>query len=148
MVATLIRPATFKDVREMPLEIGYTLEAPETIFESEKWFQTHAVALERDEQLIGVFGVKTIGWEGVGHCFAFIHPDAKRYKKTLVVKGRDILQICLDRFDYWRLQATVEAKFTPGVNYLLALGFSIDGLMPMFGPDRSDHLMMSKVING
>jgi hypothetical protein len=54
---------------------------------------------------------------------------------------------CESRFGLWRMQCTVEVQFNRGIRYLLALGFNVDGLMPRFGPDRSDHLMMSRMVD-
>jgi hypothetical protein len=57
-----------------------------------------------------------------------------------------MIDLISDGYGYWRLQSTVETSFNRGIRYLLHLGFSIDGMMPQFGPDKSDHLMMSRIL--
>lgn len=145
-----IRPACFADVLQIPLGDGYIIDPPEKVFENEEWFSEHAIAVEKKGRLVAVFGVKSLweGCDGVGHCFAFIDKDPGRYKKTLIVTGRIAVEMCIRKFNYWRLQSTVDTKFKAGIEYMMAMGFSIDGLMPKFGPDKSDHLMMSRIVNG
>jgi len=143
----IIRAACFADITKVPLDPGYTLDAPDTIFESDEWFGRHAMTVEKNGSPIAVIGVKPI-WEGVGHVFGFVDKDAHKHSKTLVIAGRQILEIGESKFGFWRLQATCDTKFQGGLNYLRVMGFTIDGLMPMFGPDKSDHLMMSRLIDG
>jgi hypothetical protein len=145
--AITIRPAVFEDVSQIPIEAGYEMQTPEELFPDREAFSHFSRSVEKNGRLIAVFGVHTI-WPGVGHCFAFIDKDAERFKKTLIVTGRQMVEECSSSFGFWRLQSTVEASFDRGIRYLLALGFNVDGLMPRFGPDRSDHLMMSRLIDG
>jgi hypothetical protein len=141
----VIRPALFSDVTRVEIPIGYEMAPPETQFESEEWFSDNARAVVKGDLVIAVFGCKPI-WEGVGHCFAFITHDAKKYPITLYRTAQNMLDLASDGRGYWRLQSTVETHFNRGIRYLLHLGFNIDGLMPRFGPDRTDHLMMSRML--
>lgn len=142
-----IRPATFDDIRRVPLDPQYEFQPPEEVFHDLGQFHTHSRAVEKNGEMIAVFGVTPI-WEGVGHCYGYVTKDAPHYKKTLIIVGREMVAIAADGFGFWRLQATVDTRFQRGINYLLALGFSVDGLLPRFGPDRADHVMMSRLIDG
>ncbi len=142
------RPAKYCDLMAIPPPEGFTINPPEEEFESEQWFSEHARTIEKDGKIIAVFGVKEI-WPGVGHCFAFIDKDAHHHQKTLLLVGREMVDKAFETFGFWRLQATVATDFDRGIRYLQkGIGFKIDGCMPQFGPDRSDHLMMSRLNDG
>jgi len=143
-----IWPARYEDVMQIPLPEGLNLPPLEQQFESEDWLMENArtIMAPKTKEVIAVFGVKEI-WPGVGHCFGIITVNAEKYVKTLVLAGREMVDLASARdLGFWRLQATVEAHFDRGIRYLTGLGFNIDGLMPQYGPDRTDHLMMSRLI--
>ena len=45
----------------------------------------------------------------------------------------------------WRLQTAVKANFTIGVRFAEFLGLKKEGLMKMYGPDKTDYFRMAKI---
>jgi hypothetical protein len=143
-----VRPAQYDHIREIPIPNGLNLPPLEEQFESEGWLMHNARTIRSPKtgEIIAMFGVKAI-WPGVGHCFGIVTVNARQYMKTLVLAGREMVELASDpKFGFWRLQATVDVNFDRGIQYLVGLNFNIDGLMPQYGPNREDHLMMSRLI--
>jgi hypothetical protein len=140
--ALILRPATFADLYRIPLPNGMQMLPPEQQFKSEPWLGEHSRAVETADGLLAVYGWIPL-WPGVGHAFAFIHREPQSHALTLVRAGRLLIQQVFREAKLRRLQSTVDASFSRGIRFLLHLGFSIEGLMTGYGPDESDHLMLS-----
>ena len=138
-----ITPTQFSHIHAIELPEGMGMIPPERQFPDATWLETHARTVWADGRPVAVFGVLIL-WEGVGHLFGYVSKDAKRYPLTLVRAGWELLDYAVKTWDFWRLQATVPAEFNRGIRYLQRFGFRVDGLMPYYGPDAADHLMLSR----
>ena len=60
----------------------------------------------------------------------------------LIRKRTDLL--CTNN-KIWRLQTAVKANFAIGVRFAEFLGLKKEGLMKMYGPDKTDYYRMVKI---
>ena len=60
----------------------------------------------------------------------------------LIKKRTDLL---CNNNKIWRLQTAVKANFTIGVRFAEFLGLKKEGLMKMYGPDKTDYFRMAKI---
>jgi hypothetical protein len=110
--------------------------------------QGYAYTLIREEDgaIVWASGV-LLHYPGMGECWALTTPLIHKYPKTVARVVRKILFEIIINNKLFRVQVTCKAKDKRAVKFLKFLGFEIEGLMRSYGPDRSDHFMMGRVIS-
>jgi len=84
-------------------------------------------------------------WPGVAEGWVMASKKIYNYK----IKSASIVKVRLDLLcknnDVWRLQTAVKEKFTTGVRFAEWLGLKNEGLMTMYGPDKTNYYRMAKI---
>ena len=79
----------------------------------------------------------------------FGHPQLRSNIKTRTCPFVKIWNKLLsDRPKYERIQATVHENFDDGIRFLDFLGFTNEGLMQKFGPDKSNFYRYAYIRHG
>lgn len=84
-------------------------------------------------------------WDGVAEGWVI---SSKRIfevkvKAAKLIKQRTDILCAANRI--WRLQTTVKGNFKTGLRFAEFLGFTNEGLMRGYGPDKTDYYRMAKI---
>ena len=85
-----------------------------------------------------------IMWPGVAEAWLMTTPLVYQYPVSFIKGTKEVFRR-IDTIGLKRIQATVKSEDRRAVKYLEHLGFKIEGFMPKYGPDGSDHFMMGRV---
>lgn len=100
-----------------------------------------ALTAESGGAILACAGIARTAFRG-GYLWAFVAQDAGRH----MVKLDRCMRRFLDAVKITRIEATVEAGFSPGCRWLEILGFEYEGLMKKYGPSGDDHLRYARVV--
>ena len=97
-----------------------------------------------DDNIVLCGGITPI-WDGVaeGWVISSKRIFQNKIKAARLIKKRTDL-LCNNN-KIWRLQTAVKANFTIGVRFAEFLGLKKEGLMKMYGPDKTDYFRMAKI---
>lgn len=85
-------------------------------------------------------------WEGVGEMYSFITDEMKkRYPIQLHKAAKYFIKEAQPKFGFHRIQLGVEAGDFVGYRWAKALGFSNEGAMYKYTPDKKTFLRFAKV---
>jgi hypothetical protein len=82
-------------------------------------------------------------WPGVYEAWLFVdtHNTFVSYKVCLIKKFRNEIA----KLNFHRLQATVDEHVYNHHKFMKLLGFSAEGLLRQYGPEKNDYIMYSQV---
>ena len=84
-------------------------------------------------------------WDGVAEGWVIASKriyDHKIKSVTSIKKRLDLL--CINN-NIWRIQTSVKEDFKVGVRFAEWLGLEKEGLMKMYGPDKTNYIRMAKI---
>lgn len=84
-------------------------------------------------------------WPGTAEGWVMASKKIHNYKikSASAVKGR--LDLLCSNNNIWRLQTAVKEEFKTGVRFAEWLGLKNEGLMTMYGPDKTNYYRMAKI---
>ncbi len=103
-----------------------------------------SVSLWAAEMCIAVFGVKPIH-AGVAELWAITSEAVKKYPIEFHRVTLSMLDVIIASHKLKRVQMTVCADFSEGVQWAGALGFLPEGVLKSYGPSGDDHIMFGRV---
>ena len=84
-------------------------------------------------------------WDGVAEGWVMASKGVHDYKiKAASAVKRRLDYLCKNN-EVWRLQTAVKEEFTTGVRFAEWLGLKNEGLMTMYGPDKTNYYRMAKI---
>ena len=84
-------------------------------------------------------------WPGVAEAWLTTTPLVYKYPLYFWRGTKEVFKRIDEQVKFRRIQATVKAADQRAIKYLKHLGFTIEGFMPKYGPDGSDHYMIGRV---
>lgn len=101
-------------------------------------------SLLADNQLVLAGGVYPL-WPGVAEGWVLSSKRVfdHKIKSASIVKKR--LDLICNNNNIWRLQTSVKEKFLTGIRFAEWLGLKKEGLMQMYGPDKTNYYRMAKI---
>lgn len=138
------RPATQEDlayVRQNPFE-GAVKNYPYMEVPDEN---TYAVVYE--SALVAVGGVQVL-WEGRGMFWLILTADCKKegiHGLRAVYAIKEKIQELVDTNNLHRAEAAIRTDFSRAIAMIVALGFSREGTMRQYWPDKADAYLYSRV---
>lgn len=81
-------------------------------------------------------------WPGVGEMWAVFGRDAGPHMVAIVRGAKRVLDLA----DCHRVSAAVDTTFVPGQRLAALLGFTIEGKMRSYGPDRRDYYLYARAL--
>ena len=97
-----------------------------------------------DNNIVLCGGVTPL-WDGVAEGWVIASKriyDHKIKSVTSIKKRLDLL--CINN-NIWRIQTSVKEDFKVGVRFAEWLGLEKEGLMKMYGPDKTNYIRMAKI---
>ena len=107
----------------------------------------HAFSLLTNGHLIASGGIYPI-WPGFGEAWFLSSDMVVKHKRPVIVQLKKHIDALSKEHEYHRIQATAREDFTVGQRFLEFLGFEREGLLRNYGPDKSDHYMYARIIDG
>lgn len=84
-------------------------------------------------------------WKGVGTVWTLLSDEARGHGVALTRGMLRYLAMLHREWNYWRLQATVEAGDEAARLWIIQLGFQYEGTMVAYGPDLKNHDLYARV---
>jgi RimJ/RimL family protein N-acetyltransferase len=104
-----------------------------------------AFSLLDDNTVMACGGVYRL-WEGVGEVWMVLSKDARKMPITVSRCTLAAFETIMENNDLWRVQASVHANDEKAYRFADWCGFEEEGLMRMFGPDKSDYYRFARVV--
>ena len=95
------------------------------------------------DHVICIAGVQPV-WDGVGYAWVRFSPDAHDHKLWLYRNIKIQLGCLVERYNFWRVHATVACNHLDGCSWIESLGFEIESTLVKYGPSKEDHYMYRK----
>lgn len=89
-------------------------------------------------KVYGVAGIVKV-WTGVGNAWSFLSSDVRAAKFFLHRNVKRELERIIKEAELHRVQLDVEHDFTIAHQWAERLGFSFEGVMFKYGPDKKDY---------
>ena len=86
-------------------------------------------------------------WQGQAEGWMIVDKNISNHKFIFHLTSKKIIPEIMDRMYLHRLQFTVHSYNTQAVRWADVLQFEKEGLPRMYGPDKCDYLMLSKIRN-
>jgi hypothetical protein len=138
-----IRPATQVDLehcRQNPLEDA-TKDYPHLDLNG------YALTGLIDGKIAGVGGVVVL-WEGVGQGWFILTKDVLNYKVEIVLLLHKVFDKAIEDCKLWRAEAAIRCDFPRAIALIEHLGFTREGCMRKYFPDKTDAFIYAKVKDG
>jgi hypothetical protein len=84
-------------------------------------------------------------WPGVYECWFLSGYRIERYPITTIRQSRYQLDIDAISLQAHRLQMSVDASDVKALRYAKSLGFTSEGLMKAYGPDKRDYVRLARI---
>lgn len=98
---------------------------------------------DQDGNLCGVLG-GYLYWRGVASIGALFTPHLTKYRVAAIRTVDKLIVETFKGLDLHRMEMAVKADYKTGHRWAKALGFEPEGLMKMYGPDMTDHVMYGR----
>jgi hypothetical protein len=124
-------------MKEVLSELGWTF-APQTIASC-----SGVVSLMVQDKVVAIIGSLEL-WPGVCEIWSIISQDISEYRMSFCRWAKKLLTALEKEKRYHRIQlrAIDDAVHT---NFCLWLGFTYEGTMKMYGPDKQNYIIWAKV---
>ena len=97
-----------------------------------------------DNRIVLSGGIHPI-WDGVAEGWVISSQRIYSHKIKSATAIRQRLDLLCANNKIWRLQTSVKEEFTTGIRFAEWLGLKKEGLMQMYGPDKSNYYRMAKI---
>jgi len=84
-------------------------------------------------------------WPGVAEIWFLTTHHIDNCKTYFYREVKKLMELTQIEYGLHRMQCTVETSFTQCQKWLIGLGFNIEGVQIMYGPDKKDHYRMAKI---
>jgi len=84
-------------------------------------------------------------WDGVAEGWVISSQRIYSHKIKSATAIRQRLDLLCQNNKIWRLQTSVKEEFKTGIRFAEWLGLKKEGLMQMYGPDKSNYYRMAKI---
>ena len=84
-------------------------------------------------------------WDGVAEGWVMASKGVHDYKIKAASAVKRRLDLLCKNNEVWRLQTAVKEEFITGVRFAEWLGLKNEGLMTMYGPDKTNYYRMAKI---
>ena len=84
-------------------------------------------------------------WDGVAEGWVISSKRVFDYKIKSAASVKKRLDLLCTNNKIWRLQTSVKEEFKTGVRFAEWLGLKKEGLMTMYGPDKTNYYRMAKI---
>ena len=84
-------------------------------------------------------------WNGVAEGWVISSKRVFDYKIKSAASVKKRLDLLCTNNKIWRLQTSVKEEFKTGVRFAEWLGLKKEGLMTMYGPDKTNYYRMAKI---
>jgi len=143
------RPTKYEDLHNIrlpddPSDADMRSLLPDTM-ETEDLLRDNTRTWWEEEEILAIIGVGPL-WKGVGTVWTLL-TDKSRQRGVALTRGtiRWINMLHVER-GYWRLQATTIHGDEVARLWIVQLGFSYEGTMACYGPDKQTHDMYARVV--
>lgn len=85
-------------------------------------------------------------WPGVAEVVSVTSEDVKKAPVSFHRLVRDLMMVHAKNMKLHRLQVTAKCDFAAGKRWIEALGFSLEGTLQQFGPDRANYYIYGRVV--
>jgi len=131
--------------KEHLYEIETNFEFPETAKDAiVASADSDSFTLCEEDSVIMCGGVHNI-WTGVGEAWLVLSGKAYGMPITVARCTQNVFQTIMENNNLWRIQASVHTGDAQSVRFAEWLGFENEGMMKMFGPDKSDYYRFARV---
>lgn len=97
-----------------------------------------------DNNIVLCGGVTPL-WDGVAEGWVIASKRIFEHKIKSVSTIKERLDLLCYNNNIWRLQTSVKENFKTGVRFAEWLGLKKEGLMLMYGPDKTNYYRMAKI---
>jgi len=84
-------------------------------------------------------------WDGVAEGWVIASKRIFDHKIKSIISIKKRLDLLCENNNIWRLQTSVKENFNTGIRFAEFLGLKKEGLMRMYGPDKSNYYRMAKI---
>ncbi|BAQ86269.1 putative acetyltransferase [uncultured Mediterranean phage uvMED] len=84
-------------------------------------------------------------WDGVAEGWVIASKRIFDHKIKSIISIKKRLDLLCENNNVWRLQTSVKENFKTGIRFAEFLGLKKEGLMRMYGPDKSNYYRMAKI---
>ena len=84
-------------------------------------------------------------WDGVAEGWVISSKRVFDYKIKSAASVKKRLDLLCTNNKIWRLQTSVKEDFKTGIRFAEWLGLKKEGLMTMYGPDKTNYYRMAKI---
>ena len=84
-------------------------------------------------------------WDGVGEGWILSSKRIFNHKIQSAISVKKRLDLICENNNIWRLQTAVKEEFKTGKRFAEWLGLKSEGLMQMYGPDKTNYYRMAKI---
>ena len=100
-------------------------------------------SLFHNSKCIGVLGGAFV-WGGVMHVFTLLSEDVRECPIEFHKKVKDIIDKSFEHLNLHRMQMEVRVGYFEGSRWAKSLGFSVEGVMKMYGVDQQDYYLFGR----
>jgi len=84
-------------------------------------------------------------WDGVAEGWVIASKRIFDHKIKSILSIKKRLDLLCANNNIWRLQTSVKEEFKTGIRFAEFLGLKKEGLMQMYGPDKTNYYRMAKI---
>jgi len=84
-------------------------------------------------------------WDGVAEGWVIASKRIFDHKIKSIISIKKRLDLLCVNNNIWRLQTSVKEDFKTGIKFAEFLGLKKEGLMRMYGPDKTNYYRMAKI---
>jgi len=84
-------------------------------------------------------------WDGVAEGWVIASKRIFDHKIKSILSIKKRLDLLCANNNIWRLQTSVKEEFKTGIRFAEFLGLKKEGLMRMYGPDKTNYYRMAKI---
>jgi hypothetical protein len=103
-----------------------------------------AFTIFHEGEIVASIGLYNL-WNGVAEAWMMGTPLIYKHPLLFIREAKKIFKILVESGRYVRVQAAVRATDNRAIKFLKMFEFKVNGFMPKYGPDGSDHYLMGRV---
>ncbi len=92
------------------------------------------------DTLLGCGGIQIL-WKGVGEGWVLFSSEVTNHKIAIYRIVKKLLEKMIKENNLYRVQAHVRCDFGAALNFVEQLGFTVEGRMRQFNPDKADSFL-------
>jgi hypothetical protein len=125
------------------LERGWQRREDRSIFANYPRLGPSYTLLDGDKPIIS--GGVAIMWQGVGDSWMLVSKYVKKYPLSVYKTVSSIMEGIIERHKLYRIQTVIKEDDSTAINWIERLGYTREGVLRQFGPDRQNYLMYGRI---